>query len=483
MNKKTGPFIVALDLGTSGCRAVAVAADGTVVCEQRQALAPIREAEGISYYQADELLEVQLRVLNDLLDQLPLGEVAAISVSSQRSTVVLWDVRSGAAVAPVLTWEDGRAVQEVQQADISQEQVHHITGLYKIPYFSAPKIAWCLKHLPAVQKTLESGNLSIAPVASYFIWKLTRGTVFATDASLAQRTLLFDIHTWHWSSELCGAFGIDKSNLPDVGPSAGNYGFYTYQGADIPILGCVADQQAAAYWFDLKPQQSCINYGTGAFWLYHAGETPASAAGMLTSVAAQVREERNYFLEGPVNSAGSIFLWLKEQGMLLDGEDWDDLCRQAKEPVLLLPALGGLGAPYFDFSVDVTVAQLSVHTRRADWAAGAARGLAFLLADIAAYLQQQGYRLQGPVMAAGGLAHLNYLLRFQADILQLPLQVGTDTDATVLGAAKLAAHALGWDISRWNKQPGACIAPQLTKQEAGALYQAWQQFIQRVRKK
>ena len=478
-----GPFIVSLDLGTSGCRAVAVTTDGQLACEQREAFAPVRGSDGTSHYNAQTLLEVQQRVLNNLLDRVTPCQVAAIAVASQRSTVALWNARTGAAVAPVLTWEDGRAEEEARQADVSQEEVHKLTGLYKTPYFSAPKIAWCLKNLPPTQEAFDAGDLCIGPVATYFIWHLTHGAVFAADGSLAQRTLLFDINSLSWSMPLCRAFGIPKSGLPAVQHSAGDYGIYTYQGVDIPITSCVGDQQAAAYWFDLQPKQSSINYGTGAFWLYQVGQQAVSLPGMLTSVSAQTPQGKNYFLEGPVNAAGSIFLWLNAQGISCAEAELDSLCRLSKNPVRLLPALGGLGAPYFDFSVSPAVENLSPHTQKADWVAGAARGLAFLLVDIAAYLTQQGHELQGAVMAAGGLSHLNYLVGFQADILQRPVHICKDADATVLGAAKLAALGVGWDTQAWKMQTEREMQPHISPQTAAEMYRQWQTFVGRVRAK
>ncbi len=476
-----GPFIVSLDLGTSGCRAAAVTMDGKVAGEVRENLAPIRGVDGTSHYNAATLLDVQFRVLNTLLDQVTPSQVSAIAIASQRSTVVLWNERTGAAVAPVLTWEDGRASQEAQEVTLSQEEVHRLTGLYKIPYFSAPKITWCLKNLPAARETLEAGDLCIGPVATYFIWQLTHGAVFATDACLAQRTLLFDIQQGHWSQELCQAFRVSKTSLPDVRSSAAEYGVYTYQGVDIPILACVGDQQAAAYWMNLQKKQSCINYGTGAFWLYNAGEDCKLLPGMLTSVAAEVGGKIAYFLEGPVNAAGSIFLWLNAQGITCAPSEINQLCQEAQNPVKMLPALGGLGAPYFDFSVGPAVENLSSKTRKEDWVAGAARGLAFLLTDIASYLRANHCELVGPVLAAGGLSQIDYLLRFQADLLQLPLSVSKETDATVLGAAKLAAIGAGWNTTGWQLLQEHEILPTLKEDQVNPLYESWQQFVSSIR--
>lgn len=477
-----GPFIVSLDLGTSGCRAAAVTPDGKIFSQTREPLLPLRDTDGTSYYRAEDLWTVQRRVLDALLAQLSPSQVAGIAVSSQRSTVVLWNERTGEAVAPVLTWEDGRAVHQVQQAAISQEAVHGITGLYKTPYFSAPKIAWCLQNLQDAKETLEAGNLCVGSVATYFIWKLTHGAVFATDISLAQRMLLLDMNTAAWSAELCHAFAVPAFCLPTIQPSSSLYGTYTYQGVDIPILSCVADQQAAAYWMNLHPAQSCINYGTGAFLLYNTDRQAALLPGMLTSLAPDDGTGIRYFLEGPVNAAGSIFLWLNAQGFSYTTEELDALCNASKHPVELLPALGGLGAPYFDVTAKPAVANLSASTRKADWVAGAARGLAFLLTDIAVYLKQHGYEQKYPVLVSGGLSRLDYLLRFQTDLLQCPVRVVREADATLLGAAKMAALQAGWDLSTWAVEISSELQPQRPVQEIQLLYQSWQKFVTMARK-
>ena len=384
-----GPFILALDQGTSGCRAVAVDPSGHVYALQNKELSPRRSAEGFSEYEAEELWQTQQEVLHALLDQIGPQSVAALAVCSQRSTIVLWDKTTGKAVAPVLTWEDGRSQAQAARAALSQAEVHAQTGLFKTPYFSAPKIAWCLENFPQAKQTAQAGNLLVAPVASYFIWKLTQGAVFATDPTLAQRTLLWNLHTGNWSEPLCRSFGVSASCLPVILPTLADYGTLLYNGVHIPIKVCVADQQAALSYHQLAPAETTVNYGTGAFVLHHTGDTPAVLPGMLSSVA--VKQEKfppQFLLEGPIFAAGSVLQWLQAQGILPSGVDIDEVCRYSQHPVHFLPAFGGLGAPYWDYRVSPVIEGLSSRTRSSDFVAGALQGIAHLVVDITDYLQQ-----------------------------------------------------------------------------------------------
>lgn len=470
-------FIVSLDIGTSGCRAAAVRPDGTIAAQRRVALVPHRPQEGLSEYRAQDLWQAARQALHAVLDEAGVQHTAALAVTSQRSTVVLWDKTTGEPVGPVLTWEDGRAVQEAQQAAMTQEEIHARTGLYKTPFFSAPKIAWSLRHVNAAAQLAKQNRLCAAPVASYIIWQLTGGKIFATDITLAQRMLLLDVTALAWDDALCQAFGVPETLLPQVQPSAADYGSYVYRGVAIPLTACVGDQQAAAVYFNLRSGQSLINYGTGAFWLYHTGDKPVFLPGMLTSVAAG--NVPAYLLEGPVNAAGSALTWLKAQGIEFEDHALDDWCADAQHPVDLLPAFGGLGAPYWDFKTPTTIGNLSARTRKADWVAGAVRAIAFLQADIAAYLTANGCAVTGPVYVSGGLARSRYLTAFEADVLQCDLAVSHQADATVLGAALLAASGVGMNMDiRPHYTP---VSPTLPAETARALYGAWQQFVSRSR--
>lgn len=472
---QTAKYVVALDIGTSGCRAAAVTETGAIETQYCVSLEPIRPAEGLSEYKADELLQAQLKALHTVLDKIGPRVVRGIVVASQRSTVVLWDKTTGQAVAPILTWEDGRATDLSRQVPLDQQTVHAQTGLYNTPYFSAPKIAWCIRQSDAARSALDKGVLAAGPVASYLIWHLTRGNTFATDATLAQRMLLMNIHTRVWSKELCDAFGISETILPVIRPSVADYGAYLYQDVTIPILGCMGDQQAAAGVLPFLKNQARINYGTGAFWFYNLGEKTGFLPGLLTSVAA----DGTYFLEGPVNAAASALLWLRAQGIEFAPEDTDAWCKKSNNPILFLPALGGLGAPYWNFSVTPVAEGLSPLTRKADWIAGTVRAIALLVTDISQYAGKNGYTATGAVYVSGGLSRISYLTQFQADLLQQELHVCEEADATVLGAARLAFIQQGLPADNWEIGAGTVVKPQLCAEKANALYEKWQQFVQR----
>lgn len=473
----SGKLFVALDLGTSSCRALAFNQRGEVIARKSLILAPKRPQNGLSFYDGNELLRAQKNVLNSLLTQVGAQNVRSISVSCQRSTVVLWHRQTGEPLTPVLTWEDGRAAAEAENAPVSQAEVHVITGLYKTPYFSAPKIAWCFKNCLPVKQAVGEKNLLIGPVASYFIWHLTGGKTFAADPTLAQRMLLWDIRTQTWSADLCKAFGVEPETLPEIRPSAADYGTYEFEQVKIPICVCVGDQQAAA-WNRLKSGQTLINYGTGAFLLHNAGRKNICLPGLLTSLSASCETPKSdYLLEAPVNAAGSAFQWLGAQGISFDEKKIDSLCALSQTPVWFLPALGGLGAPYWDFSLSPVVAGLSPLTQKADWVAGTVRGIAFLLADIVAYLRANKVPVSGPVAVSGGLTHLNYLMQFQAGLLQLPLVLRGESESTALGAAHLAADYLQESLQVSTNRESCSFLPNLSVEDAKNLHQKWQAFL------
>ena len=475
MNKNV---ILAIDQGSSGTRAFAVDSSGAVLYKRTDVLCAQHPREGYAQYDAAELLESQLAVLNELLDKLEDEEVSAIAVSSQRSTVVLWDCKTGEALAPVLSWQDGRATEEAEKVSIPQQDIHKVTGLYKTPFYSAAKIAWCLKHVPAVQQAAQNHTLAVGPVATYLIWRLTKGAVFAIDPTLAQRTLLFNIHTGDWDNDLLNAFGIKKEFLPQIRPSQADYGIYEYKERRIPILVCVGDQQASLAGMGLKAGSSSINYGTGAFFLHNTGRELKQIPGILTSVAASGTDGKSDFiLEGPVNASGVIFTWLRELGFEVELEELDELCAQAQKPVWFLPALGGLGAPYWDFTVSPVFSGFTPQTKKADVAAGVLRGIAFLLADIAYYIKNYGVAI-GDIKVSGGLANNQTLLNFQADILQTNLLKCPETESTAMGTAWLAAQALNIDTSTWPLfKTCEKVKPTLSSEEAELLNRQWRTFL------
>lgn len=469
----TNKLIIALDQGSSSSRALAVDEFGQVTAKQTVPVSPSYPGPELAEYNAEELFASQLAPLQRVLDSVGPENAAAIAVSSQRSTVVLWDKETGQALCPALTWQDGRASKEAESAPLTQEEAHRLTGLYKTPFYSAPKIAWCLAHEPQVAEAATNGRLLIGPVATYIIWRLTGGRTFAVDPALAQRMLLLNINTLQWDSSLLQAFGIDRAWLPEIRASQADYGFYEYKGARIPINVCTGDQQAALAAVGFAEGACLINYGTGAFLLCNTGRELKQIPGILTSVGA----DGAYMLEGPVNAAGSAFRWLKELGIDVDMKELDGLYQQSRRPVWFLPALGGLGAPYWDFTVSPVFSGLSAQTKKADIAAGALRGVAFLLADIAFYLRQNKVEFKD-VSVSGGIAGSRGLLQFQSDLLRMPLRVCAETESSALGCAFLAAGGLGWSTQNWQtNRTQQQVCPEMEEGLSRELYKRWTAFV------
>lgn len=475
MNNK---IFIALDQGSSSSRALAFDAQGRLVARAVRGVDTRRPAEGLAEFDAWALLAGQLEALFEVLKQLPPGAgAAALAVASQRSTVVFWDKQTGRPLAPALSWQDGRATQEAEQVPLSQEEVHRWTGLYKTPFYSAPKITWTLKNHPQAAQAAQAGRLCVGPVASYLIWHLTQGRTFACDPTQAQRTLLLDLSTRAWHEPLLSAFGVQRGWLPEIKHTVDDYGVFEHEGWRIPIRVCIGDQQAALQALRVGPGGACINYGTGAFFMCHTGTECQILPGLLTSPGVDRAQGAEYLLEGPVNACGTVFTWLNALGISFAMEEVDALCAASKHPVQLLPALGGLGAPYWDFTVSPVWAGLSPATQKADLVRGAVDGIALLLADIVFYAERYGVKSR-EIKVAGGLSKSRALLQTQADILQTQLLPCAEAESTAAGAALLAAQESGLDTQSWQTvHLLPAVQPQLEPFAAEERYQQWHRFL------
>ena len=475
MNRK---FIIALDQGSSASRALAIDEKGQAAARVSRAVETRRPAEGLAEFDAWTLLTGQLDALQGVLNQVGAGNVAGIAVASQRSSVVFWDRLTGRPVAPALSWQDGRAAAEAGEASLPQDAVHQLTGLYKTPFYAAPKITWTLKNIPEAAQAARDGRLCVGPVASYIIWHLTGGKTFACDPTQAQRMLLLNISTLNWDEQLLGAFGVERAWLPQIKRTADDYGVFSYEEHSIPVRVCVGDQQAALCALRVVAGGACINYGTGAFFMRNTGRQCHLLPGLLTSVGTSPAGNAcDYLLEGPVNACGTAFAWLSEIGFSFSTDELDALCEGSRAPVWFLPALGGLGAPYWDFSATPVLSGFSPRTKKADVAAGAVNAIAFLLADIVFYAERFGVK-SGEIKVTGGLSKCRSLLRAQADILQTRLLPCAEAESTAVGAALLAAGAAGVDASQWETMrllPP--VTPHMDAEEAEELYGKWHAFL------
>lgn len=466
-------IIITLDQGSSLSRAALIEAKTGKIIAKKLVPVPIEAGQNTCTYDGEVLFNTQMEALEDILGQADKAKIKAIALSAQRSTIVLWDKITGLALCPVLSWLDGRGANISAQNNLSQEVFHQKTGLYNTPYFSAPKIKWCLENYTQVKAAYKEGRLCVGPVSSFILWRLSKGKIFACDSTFAQRTLLFNINTKTWDKELLESFGLDQNILPEIKYSFDDYGIYQ----NIPLKLCLGDQQAASAACGLLNKGGAnINYGTGAFLLLNIGQEKAFVPGILTSLAwDSVQKTADYLLEAPLNTAGSLFTWLEKLGLDFTLANLPEIAKTAKDDILFLPALGGLGAPYWNYKLKPVIYGLEPTSTKEDIIFAALRGLNFIMTDNIYYLKKYGYQINSLQMS-GGLCKDGVLPQLQSDILQMPLSRQEETETTLIGAAAVCAQNMGFDISAWQTNL-KLYKPQITPQEAFAKYERWRKFF------
>lgn len=474
--------VIALDQGSSSSRALAFNEKGKVIARAQYPVKMSHPKPGFVEHDPLELARSLERALDDVLAALSSKDrVAALGFASQRSTVVLWDAESGKPVVPALSWMDGRAGNVVAKLSDRQEDVHERTGLYLTPFYSAPKVRHVLDHEPKARVLLEEGRLRIGPVSSYVLWRLSKGEVFATDPAMAQRMLLYNIRTGVWDERLLAMFGIPKECLPAVVPTAGSWAVIARKRRKLPLLAVMGDQQSAAYGQDVGEGVGVLNYGTGAFLLLHTGEKLHRIPGILTSVAWQKHgRPPSFFLEGTVHAVGTSFEWLRKNlGLLKNVKGVDAACRKSTHRVWALQAIGGLGAPRWDYKTPTVYMGLLSKTRPEDLVRGVTESIAFLISDIAAAISGAGLAIR-ELRASGGLARVDWLLQFQSDILQSRILRLRESEATAKGAAAMAAEEarLPWAANLRGGKFDAEFRPRMERQAAQKLLRGWRVFAE-----
>lgn len=445
MSRRARDLILALDQGSSSSRALVFDLRGRVVCSAQRPVKIHRSPGGRVEHEPSELVKTMTACLDGVLSRLNAADkVHAAGLAAQRSTVVFCDRSSLEPVARAPSWMDARAEADMGALQGRQGEIHDKTGLYATPYYSAPKIRWFLERDAKVRALADGGRLLCAPVSTYLAAHLTKDRRVAVDPTCAQRMLLMNLENAAWDAGLLSLFGLSQECLPPIDSSAGGWGQIERKGRRIPLLACLGDQQSAAIGLGaVNEGDAIINYGTGAFILRHTGPYRVRAPGLLVSAAAQSGSLRGYFLEGPVNAAGTAFEWLRDGlGLMRDCRDVDAAFRASKHRVLALPAIGGLGAPRWDYKTKTAFFGLEARTTNHDLTRAVAEGICMLLSDAAAVMSAAGAPVtRGRV--AGGLSRSQRMMAFQADVLGAVLERKRDVEATALGAAILAAKAAG----------------------------------------
>ena len=479
--------IVALDQGSSSSRALAFDVRGRELAKAQRPLWTLHTAHGRMEHDPDELLRGQKAALEELLRKLGRRKPKAIGLAAQRSTILFWDRKTGRPVGRALSWQDGRAGPITDALAERRAEAYEKTGLVLTPYYSAGKIAWALKNWPAVRRLADQGRLAVGPVTTFLVWHLTKGEVFAADPTMAQRTLLFNLGTMDWDADLLKWFGVPREALPMIRPSYGDWGRLagSGDGAGIPIAAALGDQQSAVIGLGVRaPAEGVLNYGTGAFFLLNTGAEKPVVPGLLRSVALQKPGgSATFLLEGTVHAAGTSFDWLRENlGLLKSTSEVDKLCKlsaKGGKRVLSLNAIGGLGAPRWDYQTFAGLVGLTSQTGKEDVVRGVTEGIAFLIADIVQAIRGSGFGIQS-VRCSGGLSRIDYLVQFQSELLQMPVARCAEKEATALGAAALAAEASGAaPLDSFPPAPAEkTFKPALKADDARRLLEGWSRFAQ-----
>jgi len=447
-------YVMALDQGTTSSRAIVFDRRGLPVASHQQEFRQIYPQPGWVEHDALEIWRSQLSSAQKALADAGLAarELAAIGITNQRETTVLWDRVTGRPLAPAIVWQDRRTAAACAplrarglEADITAR-----TGLLLDPYFSGTKLAWLLDHVPGARARAERGELAFGTIDSWLVWQLTGGRVHATDPSNAARTLLFNLHTLDWDDSLLALLDVPRAVLPQVVPSSGVLGRTEagLLGAAVPIGGLAGDQQAATFGQAcFAPGMAKNTYGTGCFMLMNIGPVPqASRQRLLTTVGWQRAGQPTYLLEGSVFVGGAVVQWLRDGlGLIEHAHEVEALAAQVPDAggVSVVPAFTGLGAPHWDPQARGLIIGLTRGSTRAHVARAAVEAIALQSADLLLAMQADAGDPVHELRVDGGAARNDMLMQFQADVLGVPVVRPVVTETTALGAAYLAGLAVG----------------------------------------
>jgi glycerol kinase len=446
-------YILALDQGTTSSRAIVFDHSGRIVSAAQREFRQIFPHPGWVEHDAREIWTTQLNVARQALRKggLTAEDIAAIGITNQRETTVVWDRATGQPVCNAIVWQDRRtspACDRLKARGLAPA-IRRKTGLVVDAYFSATKLQWILNHVPGAKARAQAGELAFGTIDSWLVWNLTQGRCHVTDPGNASRTMLFNIHTGAWDDELLRMFGVPRAVLSEVRSSSEVYGETNLFGGAIPIAGIAGDQQAALFGqVCTRPGMVKNTYGTGCFMLMHTGAKPiASKNNLLTTVAWKIGGRTEYALEGSIFIAGAVVQWLRDGlGIVKSSAEIEALAAQVPDNggVYLVPAFAGLGAPHWDACARGLIIGLTRGTTRAHIARAALEGIAFQVADVLHAMESDaGIRLK-ELRVDGGASVNNLLMQFQAGLLRVPVVRPRVTETTALGAAYLAGLGVGF---------------------------------------
>jgi glycerol kinase len=486
--------LLAIDQGTTSTRAIVFDDTLRPLAMAQQEFPQIYPAPGQVEHDPEEIWSSVTATVADAVARagLAAGDIAAIGITNQRETTLIWDRATGKPIHNAIVWQDRRTenVCAGLRAAGHEAAIAARTGLVIDPYFSATKIAWLLDTISGAREAAEAGQLAFGTIDSYLIYRLTGGRVHATDATNAARTLLFDIHTGQWDAELADLFGIPLALLPDVMDCTGTYGTTAILGGATPILGVAGDQQAATIGQAcFTPGMMKSTYGTGCFALLNTGDRPvASRNRLLTTIAYQIGGKRTYALEGAIFVAGAAVQWLRDGLKLIAASSDTDALAARSDPaeqVYLVPAFVGLGAPYWDAQARGAMFGLTRNSGAAEFARAALEAVGYQTRDLIEAMHADWPAAAGTVLRVdGGMSASNAAMQFLADILNAPVDRPQIMETTALGAAYLAGLSAGicpdidGFVAAWQRDRR--FEPQMERSARERKWRGWRDAVART---
>lgn len=488
-------YILALDQGTSSSRAIVFDSKGTPVSVSQKEFTQYFPQPGWVEHNPMEIWSSEAAVIAESISAIDINgkNIAAIGITNQRETTIVWDAETGTPVYNAIVWQDRRTSEycDSLKAQGLTEMIRSKTGLIVDAYFSATKIRWILENVPGARQKAEEGKLRFGTVDTWLVWMLTRGEAHVTDVSNASRTMLLNINTLQWDDELLSLFGIPKSMMPQVRSSSEVYGHTktTIFAHPVPIAGIAGDQQAALFGQMCTEPGSVKNtYGTGCFLLMNSGTKPImSSNNLLTTVAWKIGDTVNYALEGSIFVAGSVVQWLRDGlGIIRSSAEVEALATSVPDNagVFFVPALTGMGAPYWDQYAKGTITGLTRGATAAHIARAALEGIAFQTMDIVEAMKKDAGVDLKELKVDGGASRNNFLMQFQSEVLGVEVIRPKVTETTAIGAAYLAGLAVGfWDSidtvkQQWQQE--RTFSPEMPQEKVEALKAGWKDAVERT---
>ena len=488
-------YIIALDQGTTSSRAIVYDKDAHPVGSKQREFTQYYPHPGWVEHDAEELFKCQLKVMESVLidNDIKFDEIAAIGITNQRETVVIWDKETGKPVYHAIVWQCRRTADicEKLSKDGYDEIIKEKTGLLIDAYFSGTKIKWILDNVPGVRERAEKGELLAGTIDTWLIWKLSGGKAHVTDVTNACRTMLFNIYECEWDEELLKLLGIPRCILPQVCDSSQVYCETDKQlcGFSVPIASAVGDQQAALFGQRCFKKGDAKNtYGTGCFMLMNTGDKPVVSKNLLTTIALGMKGKVEYALEGSVFIGGAVIKWLRDELELISSApEIDRLAESVPDAngAYLVPAFVGLGTPYWDMYARGTIVGLTRGVKKAHICRAALEGIAFEVRDVLDEMVRDSKTAINTLNVDGGACVSNVMMQFQADILNTKVCRPKNVETTALGAAYLAGLAVGFWKSKEEilerRETDRIFEPEMKEERRTELYDGWKMAVERAK--